>query len=61
LAEIDVSLYAQALTMIFRFLPEEDSISLFSECLLPERSDAVKLCAVRACLTLVQEVIAFSS
>ncbi|KAJ7821199.1 hypothetical protein B0H14DRAFT_2831907 [Mycena olivaceomarginata] len=55
LAEIDVSLYAQALTMIFRFLPEEDSISLFSECLLPERSDAVKLCAVRACLTLVQE------
>ncbi|KAF7352222.1 hypothetical protein MVEN_01185600 [Mycena venus] len=45
LDEIDVALYAQALTMIFRFLPEEDSISLFEECLLPERADAVKLCA----------------
>jgi neurofibromin 1 len=54
-----VSVYAQALTMIFRFLPEEDSLPLFEECLMPERSDAVKLCAVRACLTLVQEVILF--
>ncbi|KAJ7265356.1 hypothetical protein B0H12DRAFT_1201035 [Mycena haematopus] len=53
--EIDVAVYAQALTMIFRFLQEEDSIPLFEECLLPERSDAVKLCVVRACLTLVQE------
>ncbi|KAJ6460124.1 hypothetical protein C8R47DRAFT_1161242 [Mycena vitilis] len=55
LEEIDVAVYAQALTMIFRFLPEEDSIPLFEECLLPERSDAVKLCVVRACLTLAQE------
>ncbi|KAF8207849.1 hypothetical protein K438DRAFT_2013261 [Mycena galopus ATCC 62051] len=53
--EIDVAVYAQALTMIFRFLPEEDSLPLFEECLMPERSDAVKLCAVRACLTLAQE------
>ncbi|KAJ7724736.1 hypothetical protein DFH07DRAFT_1066990 [Mycena maculata] len=53
--EIDVSLYAQALAMIYRFLPEEDSLTLFEECLLPDRSDAAKLCAVRACLTLVQE------
>ncbi|KAJ7458402.1 hypothetical protein B0H11DRAFT_187286 [Mycena galericulata] len=55
LDEIDVPLYAQALTMIFRFLPEEDSLQLFEECLLPERSEAVKLCVVRACLTLAQE------
>ncbi|KAJ7034157.1 hypothetical protein C8F04DRAFT_582650 [Mycena alexandri] len=55
LEEIDVALYAQALVMIFRFLPEEDSLSLFEECLLPERSEAVKLCVMRACLTLVQE------
>jgi hypothetical protein len=51
-----VALYAQSLAMIFRFLPEEDSLLLFEECLAPERSDAVKLCVVRACLTLSQEV-----
>ncbi|KAJ6540091.1 hypothetical protein B0H10DRAFT_2170598 [Mycena sp. CBHHK59/15] len=45
--EIDVAIYAQAMTMVFRFLPEEDSLPLFGF--------AVKLCAVRACLTLVQE------
>ncbi|KAJ7620066.1 hypothetical protein FB45DRAFT_146957 [Roridomyces roridus] len=53
--EIDVPLYASALVGIFRFLPEEDSLPLFEECLLPERSDAVKLTVVRACVTLVQE------
>ncbi|KAJ7094350.1 hypothetical protein C8R44DRAFT_384405 [Mycena epipterygia] len=55
LDEIDVSLYAGALTAIYRFLPEEDSLLLFEECLMPERADAVKLCVVRACLSLVQE------
>ncbi|KAJ6560168.1 hypothetical protein B0H19DRAFT_1376000 [Mycena capillaripes] len=55
LDEIDVAVYAQALTMIFRFLPEEDTIPLFEECLMPERAEAVKLCVVRSCLTLVQE------
>ncbi|KAJ7668141.1 hypothetical protein B0H17DRAFT_990194 [Mycena rosella] len=55
LDEIDVALYAQALTMIFRFLPQEDSMLLFEECLMPERSDAVKLCVIRSCLTLTQE------
>ncbi|KAK7053933.1 hypothetical protein R3P38DRAFT_3343387 [Favolaschia claudopus] len=55
LDEIDVVIYAQALVTIFRFLPEEDSIPLFEECLMPERSDAVKLCVVRACLTIVEE------
>ncbi|KAJ6587786.1 hypothetical protein B0H10DRAFT_2233906 [Mycena sp. CBHHK59/15] len=53
--EIDVAIYAQAMTMVFRFLPEEDSLPLFALCVEPERSEAVKLCAVRACLTLVQE------
>ncbi|KAJ7181585.1 hypothetical protein C8R43DRAFT_1229418 [Mycena crocata] len=57
LEEIDVALYGQALTMIYRFLPEEDSLLLFEECLMPERSDAVKLCVIRACLTLVQEAV----
>ncbi|KAJ7055100.1 hypothetical protein C8F01DRAFT_470816 [Mycena amicta] len=55
LEEIDVTLYAQALACIFRFLPEQDSQLLFEECLAPERSDAVKLCVVRSVLTLVQE------
>lgn len=54
--EIDISIYAEALVAIFRFLPEEDSIPLFSVCLEPERSEAVKTCAVRACITLAQEV-----
>ncbi|GLB34218.1 putative GTPase-activator protein for Ras-like GTPases [Lyophyllum shimeji] len=53
--EIDVAMYAEALVAVFRFLPEEDALSLFSTCVEPERSEAVKLCAVRACLTLVQE------
>ncbi|CAK5277391.1 unnamed protein product [Mycena citricolor] len=55
LDEIDVALYASVLTAIFRFSPEEDSIPLFVECLLPERAESVKMCAVRACLTLVAE------
>ncbi|KAG6811909.1 hypothetical protein H0H92_005307 [Tricholoma furcatifolium] len=53
--EIDVALYAEALVAIYRYLPEEDVLPLFSICVEPERSEAVKLCAVRACLTLVQE------
>ncbi|KAF7293793.1 Ras-GAP domain-containing protein [Mycena chlorophos] len=53
--EIDVALYAAALTAIFRFSSEQDSIQLFEECLMAERSDAVKVCVVRSMLTLVQE------
>ncbi|KIY51663.1 hypothetical protein FISHEDRAFT_36865 [Fistulina hepatica ATCC 64428] len=52
--EIDVSTYAEALVMIFRYIPEE-AVELFELFLEPERSDAVKLCAVRAFLTLVEE------
>ncbi|KAG0709913.1 hypothetical protein DFH29DRAFT_1012634 [Suillus ampliporus] len=50
--EIDVATYAEALVAVFRFLSEEESISLFLECLEPERSDAVKICAIKAATTL---------
>ncbi|KAF7329572.1 Ras-GAP domain-containing protein [Mycena kentingensis (nom. inval.)] len=53
--DIDVALYASCLVSMFRFLPEQDSLLFFEECLLPERADAVKLCVVRAMLTLIQE------
>ncbi|KAF9238786.1 hypothetical protein BU15DRAFT_88233 [Melanogaster broomeanus] len=46
--EIDVGTYAEALVAVFRFLPEDESIQLFVMCLEPERSDAVKICAVKA-------------
>lgn len=54
--EIDVALYADALVAIFRFMPEEDSIPIFMECIEPERSEAVKACVIRATLTLINEV-----
>ncbi|TRM67484.1 hypothetical protein BD626DRAFT_544948 [Schizophyllum amplum] len=53
--EIDVSLCAESLVAIFRFLPEEDSIPLFLRCCEPECSEALKACATRALLTLFQE------
>lgn len=55
--EIDVEFYMQALVTLFRFLPEDESLPFFSLCLEPERSDAVKICVVKACLTLTLEVI----
>jgi hypothetical protein len=54
--EIDVATYAEALVAVFRFLPEEESIPLFLDCLEPERSDAVKICAIKAATTLSIEV-----
>jgi neurofibromin 1 len=54
--EIDVAAYAEALVTVFRFLSEEESIPLFLECLEPERSDAVKICAIKAATTLSIEV-----
>ena len=54
--EIDVSLLSDALAALYRFLPEEESLTIFHQCLEPERSDAVKLCVVKACLTLVVDV-----
>ncbi|OJA17736.1 hypothetical protein AZE42_08827, partial [Rhizopogon vesiculosus] len=53
--EIDVAAYAEALATIFRFLSEEESIPLFLDCLEPERSGAVKICAIKAATTLSSE------
>ncbi|KAF8165773.1 hypothetical protein B0H34DRAFT_794124 [Crassisporium funariophilum] len=53
--DIDIALYADALVAIFRFLPHEDAVPLFQTCLEPERSEPIKTCVIRACLTLVQE------
>ncbi|OJA21538.1 hypothetical protein AZE42_01812, partial [Rhizopogon vesiculosus] len=44
-----------ALATIFRFLSEEEPIPLFLDCLEPERSDAVKICAIKAATTLSSE------
>ncbi|KAG5648701.1 hypothetical protein DXG03_000048 [Asterophora parasitica] len=43
--DIDVAIYAEALVAIFRNIPEDEALSLFSVCVEPERSEAVKLCA----------------
>ncbi|KAI8982739.1 hypothetical protein BD414DRAFT_515918 [Trametes punicea] len=51
--EIDVAMIADALAALYRFLPEEESIPIFQQCLEPERSEAVKICVVKACLTLI--------
>ncbi|KAI0371618.1 hypothetical protein BV20DRAFT_1017123 [Pilatotrama ljubarskyi] len=53
--EIDVAMIADALAAIYRFSPEEESIPIFRQCLEPERSEAVKICVVKACLALVVE------
>ncbi|EGO02251.1 hypothetical protein SERLA73DRAFT_166724 [Serpula lacrymans var. lacrymans S7.3] len=53
--EIDVATYAEALAATFRFLSEEESIPIFLASLEPERSDAVKICAVKAATTLTTE------
>jgi hypothetical protein len=54
--DLDIALYSEVLVTAFRFLPEEQSLPLFSVCANAERSEAVKTVAVRACLTLAQEV-----
>jgi hypothetical protein len=53
---IDIAMFAEALVSVFRFLPEDEAVTLFSACVEPEHSESVKTCAVRACLTLIQEV-----
>ncbi|KIJ20411.1 hypothetical protein PAXINDRAFT_166473 [Paxillus involutus ATCC 200175] len=53
--EIDVGTYAEALVAVFRFLPEDESIPLFIACLEPERSDAVKICAIKGASILSSE------
>ncbi|RPD66792.1 hypothetical protein L226DRAFT_452976 [Lentinus tigrinus ALCF2SS1-7] len=51
--EIDVAMLSDVMAALYRFLPEEESLSIFLQCVEPERSEAVKICAVKACLTLI--------
>ena len=44
---------------VYRFLPVEDSAPLFTICFEPERSETVKTCVIRACLTLIQDSARF--
>ncbi|KAI0065862.1 hypothetical protein BV25DRAFT_1988944 [Artomyces pyxidatus] len=53
--EIDVAMFADALVALYRFSPLGDILPLFKTCLEPERSDAVKLVAIKACVTLSVE------
>ncbi|KAI0638553.1 hypothetical protein C8Q77DRAFT_1047292 [Trametes polyzona] len=53
--EIDVAIIADALAALYRFLPEDESIPIYQQCLEPERSEAVKICVVKACLALIVE------
>jgi len=57
--DIDLALYADALVAIFRSVPVEDSTQLFQQCTEAERSEPVKTCAIRACVTLVQDAPRF--
>ncbi|KAF5371189.1 hypothetical protein D9758_004214 [Tetrapyrgos nigripes] len=57
--DIDVGLYAEAFVSVFRFSPEEDAFNIFKLAVEPDRSEAVKMCVVRACLTLSQEAPRF--
>ena len=54
--EIDVGIISDILVVIFRYIPEEESIPIFKMCLDPSRSCAVKMCAVRALTLLSIEV-----
>jgi hypothetical protein len=54
--DIDIDLYTHALVVVYLFLPEDESVPLFVACLEPERSSAVKICVVKACLILSAEV-----
>ena len=54
--EIDVAVLADVLAALYRFLPPEESIPIFLHCFEPERSEAVKICVVKACLNLIMDV-----
>lgn len=54
--EIDVGLIGDALVTVYRFLPTEEAIRLFVDAMRPERSDAVKICVIKAIITLISEV-----
>ena len=54
--EIDVGIISDILVVIYRNIPEEESIPIFRNCLDQSRSCAVKMCAVRALTLLSIEV-----
>ncbi|KAH9030143.1 hypothetical protein EDB85DRAFT_1456161 [Lactarius pseudohatsudake] len=58
--EIDVTIFADALVALYRFSPLADVLPLFKTCLEAERSDAVKLVAIKASVTLSVEARAIS-
>jgi neurofibromin 1 len=51
-----VTIFADALVALYRFSPLDDVLPLFRTCLEAERSDAVKLVAIKASVTLSVEV-----
>jgi hypothetical protein len=51
-----VTIFADALVALYRFSPLADVLPLFKTCLEAERSDAVKLVAIKASVTLTVEV-----
>lgn len=53
--EIDVALVADAMVTAFRFLPQDEMIPIFKSALEPERSHAVKISAIKACITMIRE------
>jgi hypothetical protein len=58
LGAIDVDLYADALVAVYRHSPQR-SQRIIRTWLEPQRSEAVKLCVVRAAMTLVVETAVF--
>lgn len=58
--EIDVTIFADALVALYRFSPPADAVPLFKTCLEAERSDAVKLVAIKASVTLSVEARAIT-
>ncbi|KAG9015978.1 Ras GTPase activating protein ira2 [Tulasnella sp. 427] len=52
---IDVDLYADSLVAIYRFSHSSAIETIYPISISPERSDAVKTCVMKACLTLVTE------
>jgi hypothetical protein len=54
--EIDVALVSDALVTLYRFLPTSESTPILLQALQPEMSDAVKISAIKALITMVTEV-----
>ena len=53
---VDITLIAEVLVAVYRFLPEQEYLAIFAAAMEPERSDAVKTCVLRALMTIHTEV-----